>query len=87
MLVNYIIIKLILDAQYAGIFQVCGRRLWITKIYKIILNGNTFRLEKILEDEGDGVVLEGACALRMFLMNLKTPLLPEHIQALALGIL
>lgn len=66
-------------------FQVGGRRILITKIYKMILHGNCLRLQKFLAEENLGIVLEVACALRTYLLNLRTPLIPEHIQAIVLG--
>lgn len=72
----------LLDVRRRDVFHAAGHDARVHQIAHELERGSAAGLRRMVEQ---GWIIEGASALQHFLLRLKKPLLPPHIQALALG--
>lgn len=68
------------DAREEGLFRRAGRRNLTRQILNSLKRGENPHFENV-----DHAALEYAAALQQFLSDLKTPVMPRHVQQLILG--
>lgn len=64
------------------VFHAAGQDLRVQQIANEVERGSVTGLRRLLEQ---GWIIESASALQYFLLKLRKPLMPPHVQALALG--
>lgn len=71
-----------IDVRNRDIFHNVGHDLRVQQIVNELERGGPVMVSRLLEEDW---VTEAASALQYFLMRLRKPIIPHHIQALALG--